>query len=98
MIFLRKDFNFKEKRDLVREIDSYHLAHAINRHEKDKNPANIPISKDEILQYYPNITSDYDNRVVTNNNTIIYTKQINGHFIAIEEALTGKDKLRFVTA
>ena len=70
----------------------------MNRHAQDKNKANVNIDIDEILKHYPAITKDYDKRVLTNNNTIIYAKQINGHFIVIEEVLTGRNKLRFDTA
>ena len=95
---LAKDFDFKGNYAVAREIDSEHLAHALNRHGDDSNTANIAISKDEIFEFYPNITKQYDSRVVTENNTIIYSKQINGHFIVIEEVLTGRNKLRFDTA
>lgn len=95
---LKKEFDFKGNYELAREIDAQHIAHALNRHTQDKNQANININIDEILEHYPNITKNYDKRVFTKDNTIIYAKQINGHFIVIEEVLTGKNKLRFDTA
>lgn len=95
---LQSEFNFKGNYPIVREIDAQHIAHALNRHAQDKNQANVKIDIDEILKHYPAITKDYDKRVLTNNNTIIYAKQINGHFIVIEEVLTGRNKLRFDTA
>ncbi|RAX57873.1 hypothetical protein CCZ01_04385, partial [Helicobacter monodelphidis] len=65
----------------------------------DFNSANIPFKNiDEILEFYPSIAQNYDKRVLTKNNSIIYAKQINGHFIAIEEVKQGRNKLKLVTA
>ena len=95
---LKKYFDFKGNYAVVREIDAEHLAHALNRHsdefiETSRNQ--IPITKDEILDYQ-SIIKTHDTREVSGNN-ITYKKQINGHYVAVEEVLTGKNKLRFVT-
>lgn len=95
---LKKDFDFKGNYAVVREIDAEHLAHALNRHsdeaiETSRNQ--IPIAKDEVLDYQ-SIIKTHDTREVSGNN-IVYKKQINGHYVAVEEVLTGKNKLRFVT-
>ncbi|TLE08262.1 hypothetical protein [Helicobacter bilis] len=64
--------------------------------QKGQNAINV----DEILTYYPAITkpNNHDLRIVQDNGNIFYAKQINGHFIAIEEVLTGRNKIKFVTA
>lgn len=95
---LKKDFDFKGSYAVVREIDAEHLAHALNRHsdkaiENSRNQ--IPITKDEVLDYQ-SIIKTHDTREVSGNH-IVYKKQINGHYVAVEEVLTGKNKLRFVT-
>lgn len=95
---LKKDFDFKGNYAVVREIDAEHLAHALNRHsdeaiETSRNQ--IPITKDEALDYQ-SIIKTHDTREVSGNH-IVYKKQINGHYVAVEEVLTGKNKLRFVT-
>ena len=97
---LNNEFNFKAKKPLVRQIDSEHLKHIIDRHlGSDKNSANIPFnSVDEIIDGYTNTTKNYDLREVVGDNRVIYAKQINGHYIAIEEALTGQDKMSLVSA
>ena len=97
---LNNEFNFKAKKPLVRQIDSEHLKHIIDRHlGSDKNSANIPFnSVDEIIDGYTNTTKNYDLRELVGDNRVIYAKQINGHYIAIEEALTGQDKMSLVSA
>ena len=100
---LAKDFDFKGNYAVAREIDSEHLAHALNRHGDEiveKQKGQNAINVDEILTYYPAITkpNNHDLRIVQDNGNIFYAKQINGHFIAIEEVLTGRNKLRFDTA
>ena len=95
---LSKDFDFKGNYAVVREIDAQHLAHALNRHSDEASEASrnqIPITKDEALDYQ-SIIKTHDTREVSGNH-IVYKKQINGHYVAVEEVLTGKNKLRFVT-
>ncbi|WP_414626836.1 LPD23 domain-containing protein, partial [Campylobacter sp.] len=55
-------------------------------------------SVDEIIDAYTDTIKNYDLRVLSGENSVIYAKEINGHHVAIEEALTGQDKMRFVTA
>ena len=100
---LAKDFDFKGNYAVAREIDSEYLAHALNRHGDEiveKQKGQNAINVDEILTYYPAITkpNNHDLRIVQDNGNIFYAKQINGHFIAIEEVLTGRNKIKFVTA
>lgn len=95
---IQKEFHFKGNYEIAREIDAQHIKHALNRHgdktiEESRNQ--IPITLDEILDYQ-NIIKSADVREVSGKN-IIYKKQINGHYVVVEEALTGKNKLEFVT-
>ena len=95
---LSKDFDFKGNYAVVREIDAQHLAHALNRHSDEASEAarnQIPITKDEALDYQ-SVIKTHDTREISGNH-IVYKKQINGHYVAVEEVLTGKNKLRFVT-
>ena len=95
---LSKEFNFKGSYAVVREIDAQHLAHALNRHSNkavETSRNQIPITKEEVLNYQ-DIIKNRDTREVSGNK-IIYKKQINGHYVAVEEVLTGKNKLEFVT-
>ncbi|WP_444979534.1 PBECR3 domain-containing polyvalent protein, partial [Helicobacter ailurogastricus] len=95
---LAQEFNFKGNYALARQIDAQHVAHALNRHgdlsvETSRNQ--IPITLEDISNY-PNIVKSADVREVEGNN-IVYKKQINGHYVVVEEALTKKNKINFVT-
>ncbi|WP_267891112.1 PBECR3 domain-containing polyvalent protein, partial [Helicobacter felis] len=95
---LSQEFKFNGNYALARQIDAQHVAHALNRHgdlkvETSRNQ--IPITLEDISNY-PNIVKSADIREVEGNN-IIYKKQINGHYVVVEEALTKKNKISFVT-
>ncbi|WP_456237302.1 PBECR3 domain-containing polyvalent protein, partial [Helicobacter vulpis] len=95
---LKSEFSFKGNYALAREIDAQHVAHALNRHgdlkvETSRNQ--IPITMEDISNY-PNIIKEADIREIEGNN-IVYKKQINGHYVVVEEALTKKNKISFVT-
>ncbi|WP_158653788.1 putative barnase/colicin E5 family endoribonuclease, partial [Helicobacter salomonis] len=95
---LSKEFKFNGNYALARQIDAQHVAHALNRHgdlkvETSRNQ--IPITMEDIANY-PNIVKSADIREVEGNN-IVYKKQINGHVVVVEEALTKKNKISFVT-
>ena len=95
---LQNEFNFKGNYPLAREIDSQHLAHALNRHGNEQTEASrgqIPINIDDIVNYENIIKTSHIRE--TQGNKIIYKKQVNGHFVVVEEVLTGKNKLEFVT-
>ncbi|MFC3847254.1 hypothetical protein ACFOPX_01725 [Helicobacter baculiformis] len=95
---LKSEFNFKGNYTLAREIDAKHVAHVMHRHSSAKieEPRNqIPITLEDISNY-PNIVKNADVREVAGGR-IRYKKQINGHYVVVEEALTGQNKLRFVT-
>ncbi|WP_233704510.1 putative barnase/colicin E5 family endoribonuclease [Helicobacter felis] len=95
---LSQEFKFNGNYALARQIDAQHVAHALNRHGdlKVETPRNqIPITLEDISNY-PNIVKSADIREVERNN-IIYKKQINGHYVVVEEALTKKNKISFVT-
>ncbi|WP_158653179.1 PBECR3 domain-containing polyvalent protein, partial [Helicobacter bizzozeronii] len=95
---LSQEFKFNGNYALARQIDAQHVAHALNRHgdlkvETSRNQ--IPITMEDIANY-PNIVKSADIREVEGNN-IVYKKQINGHVVVVEEALTKKNKISFVT-
>ncbi|SQB99532.1 tetrahydrofolate dehydrogenase/cyclohydrolase, NAD(P)-binding domain protein [Helicobacter fennelliae] len=95
---LAKEFNFKGNYQLAREIDSQHIAHTLRNHgdeAKEAQRGQIAITKEDIANY-ENIIKSADIREINGKN-IIYKKQINGHYVVVEEALTGKNKLEFVT-
>ncbi|RAX55872.1 hypothetical protein CCZ01_09860, partial [Helicobacter monodelphidis] len=90
-------FNFREKKPLLREMRENEIAHALKSHGdeiKEAQRGNIAITRADIEQNYPKITQEYDERFFTDK-SVIYVKQVNGHHIAIEEALLGQDKLIF---
>ncbi|WP_459178023.1 PBECR3 domain-containing polyvalent protein, partial [Helicobacter felis] len=95
---LSQEFKFNGNYALARQIDSKHVAHVMNRHSNPKIETSrnqIPITMEDIANY-PNIVKSADIREVEGNR-IRYKKQINGHYVVIEEALTKKNKISFVT-
>ncbi|WP_456237304.1 PBECR3 domain-containing polyvalent protein, partial [Helicobacter vulpis] len=95
---LKSEFSFKGNYALAREIDSKHIAHVMHRHSNAKieeSRNQIPITLEDISNY-PNIVKNADVREVEGKK-IRYKKQINGHYVVVEEALTGQNKLSFVT-
>ena len=95
---LSKEFDFKGNYALAREIDAEHIHHALQRHSNldiETSRNQIPITKDDIFNYQ-NIIKTADTREVKGDK-IIYKKQVNGHYVVVEEALTGKNKINFVT-
>ncbi|TSA78962.1 hypothetical protein FNE76_08070, partial [Helicobacter mehlei] len=95
---LAKEFKFNGNYALAREIDAQHVAHALSRHSDPKiemSRNQIPLTLDDI-SYYPNIVKNADVREVEGKK-IKYKKQINGHYVVVEEVLTAQNKLRFVT-
>ncbi|MDE7254678.1 MAG: hypothetical protein K2N54_00685, partial [Helicobacter sp.] len=94
---LEKDFSFKGRKPLVREIDSHQIIHALNQHGDEATEANrgqIAIQLEDIANYQQ-ITKNHDLREVQENGKIVYAKQVNGHYVVLEEVLEGQDKLRF---
>ncbi len=93
---LKTEFGFKDKKPLVREIDSHQILHTL----KKQGEQNIESARGQEaitlkdISEYQNIIKEADLRI-TQDNRILYAKQINGHFIVIEEVLEGQDKLRF---
>uniref|UniRef100_UPI001F08166D PBECR3 domain-containing polyvalent protein n=1 Tax=Helicobacter suis TaxID=104628 RepID=UPI001F08166D len=95
---LAKEFKFKGNYALAREIDAQHVAHALNRHSNisvETSRNQIPITLEDITNY-PNIIKNAEVREVERD-SIVYKKQINGHYVVVEEALTSQNKIRFVT-
>lgn len=95
---LSKEFDFKGNYAVAREIDAEHIHHALQRHSNldiETSRNQIPITKDDIFNYQ-NIIKTADTREVKGDK-IIYKKQVNGHYVVVEEALTGKNKINFVT-
>ncbi|WP_459177951.1 PBECR3 domain-containing polyvalent protein, partial [Helicobacter bizzozeronii] len=95
---LSQEFKFNGNYALARQIDAQHVAHALNRHgdlkvETSRNQ--IPITMEDIANY-PNIIKEADVREIEGDN-IVYKKQINGYFVVVEEALTKKNEISFVT-
>lgn len=94
---LKKEFDFKGNYALAREIEAKNVKHALMQHgdeAKEATRGQIAITKDDIANYQQ-FTQKPDLRIVQDNNRIIYAKQINGHYVVIEEVLTGQNKLQF---
>ena len=94
---LQKDFNFKGKKPLVREIDSHQVIHTLKQHGDEISEAQRgqeAIGFDDIANY-ETITQKHDMRITQDNGKILYAKQVNGHFVVVEEVLEGQDKVRF---
>ncbi|EPP6631240.1 LPD23 domain-containing protein [Campylobacter upsaliensis] len=96
---LGEHFNFKGKKPLLRELRENEIKHALKSHgnkESEEARGNIAITLQDIEANYPKITQEYDEKFFTQKG-VIYVKQVNGHHIVIEEALSGQDKLIFKT-
>ncbi|EIR8930282.1 DEAD/DEAH box helicase family protein [Campylobacter upsaliensis] len=96
---LEEHFNFKGKKPLLRELRENEIKHALKSHgnkESEEARGNIAITLQDIEANYPKITQEYDEKFFTQKG-VIYVKQVNGHHIVIEEALSGQDKLIFKT-
>ncbi|ELM6780597.1 hypothetical protein Q2X75_001705, partial [Campylobacter upsaliensis] len=96
---LGEHFNFKGKKPLLRELRENEIKHALKSHgnkESEEARGNIAIALRDIEANYPKITQEFDEKFFTQKG-VIYVKQVNGHHIVIEEALSGQDKLIFKT-
>ncbi|EOJ7850805.1 PBECR2 nuclease fold domain-containing protein [Campylobacter upsaliensis] len=96
---LGEHFNFKGKKPLLRELRENEIKHALKSHgnkESEEARGNIAITLQDIEANYPKITQEFDEKFFTQKG-VIYVKQVNGHHIVIEEALSGQDKLIFKT-
>ncbi|WP_163565324.1 hypothetical protein, partial [Helicobacter suis] len=94
---LTKALEFKGERDLVREIDSHQVIHALKQHgdmAKEAQRGQIAINLEDISHYIDTI-KEADFKHIQDNGRVLYAKQVNGHVVVIEEALSGQDKLRF---
>lgn len=94
---LGKEFDFKGNYPLAREIRSDNIAHALKQHgdEATENArGQIAINLHDISKYQ-DYAKNADLRVVQDNNRILYGKQINGHYVVVEEVLQGQNKLIF---
>ncbi|EKC8783339.1 hypothetical protein OQE27_001777, partial [Campylobacter upsaliensis] len=96
---LGEHFNFKGKKPLLRELRENEIKHALKSHgnkESEEARGNIAITLQDIEANYPKITQEFDEKFFTQKG-VIYVKQVNGHHVVIEEALSGQDKLIFKT-
>ncbi|WP_163555580.1 hypothetical protein [Helicobacter suis] len=94
---LTKALEFKGQKDLVREIDSHQVIHALKQHgdmAKEAQRGQIAINLEDISHYIDTI-KEADFKHIQDNGRVLYAKQVNGHVVVIEEALSGQDKLRF---
>ncbi|WP_455737860.1 PBECR3 domain-containing polyvalent protein, partial [Campylobacter lanienae] len=95
---LNEHFKFKGNYPLTRQIDSEHIKHALNHHGDEKIEAlrgQKAITLDDISNY-ENYAKTADIKEYSDKK-VISKKQINGHFVVVEEALTGKNRLNFVS-
>ncbi|WP_163532741.1 RNA polymerase-binding protein DksA, partial [Helicobacter suis] len=94
---LTKALEFKGQKDLIREIDSHQVIHALKQHgdiAKEAQRGQIAINLEDISHYIDTI-KEADFKHIQDNGRVLYAKQVNGHVVVIEEALSGQDKLRF---
>lgn len=95
---LNEHFKFKGNYALTRQIDSEHIKHALSHHGDEKIEAlrgQKAITLDDIANY-ENYAKTADIKEYIDKK-VISKKQINGHFVVVEEALTGKNRLNFVS-
>ncbi|MCI7362486.1 MAG: hypothetical protein MSH30_04060 [Campylobacter sp.] len=95
---LNEHFKFKGNYPLTRQIDSEHIKHALSHHGDEKIEAlrgQKAITLDDIANY-ENYAKTADIKEYIDKK-VISKKQINGHFVVVEEALTGKNRLNFVS-
>ncbi|WP_163534839.1 hypothetical protein, partial [Helicobacter suis] len=94
---LTQAFKFKGQKNLIREIDSHQVIHALKQHgdmATEAQRGQIAINLEDISHYIDTI-KEADFKHIQDNGRVLYAKQVNGHVVVIEEALSGQDKLRF---
>ncbi|WP_163533257.1 hypothetical protein [Helicobacter suis] len=94
---LTKAFKFKGQKNLIREIDSHQVIHALKQHgdmATEAQRGQIAINLEDISHYTDTI-KEANFKHIQDNGRVLYAKQVNGHVVVIEEALSGQDKLRF---
>lgn len=94
------NFNFKYKNDVKHTIKAQDINHVINRHGHENIKENS-ISYKDISDYMDvvnnaDIISVYKTKQ-TNLPAIAYGKQVNGHYVVVEEAQRGNNELAFKT-
>lgn len=81
----------------MREIDSHQVIHTLREHGDEANETmrgQIAVTMNDIANYRT-YTQEADLRLIQGNGKIVYAKQVNGHFVVIEEVFEAQDKLRF---
>ncbi|WP_104753733.1 PBECR3 domain-containing polyvalent protein, partial [Helicobacter salomonis] len=98
-----QELGFKYPTDVRRTIDKSEILHVLERHGENgtikqarKQPA---VTKEDIAKY-PQYTDEADIKVLGKNHAgevIISGKQINGHYVVVEQIRKGQNELAFKT-
>ncbi|WP_154811874.1 DUF3519 domain-containing protein [Helicobacter pylori] len=99
-----KALNFKNPSEGKAVIDYQSIQHALNRHGKDsmlvKQSKQEPIAYEDIA-HYRNIVQNADETLVSRdrsgNKVLVSFKQVNGHYIVVEQVGTKNNRLSFKT-
>ena len=78
------------------------IVHTLKRHGEgnEKHEAQLPVTEEDI-EMIPEIIKSYDNvtrgteKTSRGQDTIVYTKRVNGHVLIVEEVRDGRGKLMF---
>lgn len=95
--------SFKKDIPLTRVINNYDVKHIIKKHGNKKTEAShgqIAVTKDDIANY-PDIVGNADYQIVTKSKNGVYKvisgKQVNGHYVVVEEISNKKNNLTLKT-
>ncbi|PAF49020.1 hypothetical protein BKH43_07450 [Helicobacter sp. 13S00401-1] len=89
---------FKGNYAPAREVSAENIRHILNKHGDQSIEARrgqVAVTLKDIAGYQDIIKNPTE--ILMSGNRIIYAKQINGHYIVIEEVLTGQNKINLVT-
>jgi len=95
--------NLKHSENFTRTIDKSQIEHTLKKHSdsiKEEQRGNIAVSLDDIKNYL-DIVHNADLKKYgynhSNKPVVVSGKQVNGHFVVVEEVRTGKSDLAFFT-
>ncbi|WP_158654191.1 putative barnase/colicin E5 family endoribonuclease [Helicobacter ailurogastricus] len=98
-----QEWGFKHPTDVRRTIDKSEIIHVLERHGENGTITQArqqpPVTKADIAQY-PRYSDEADIKVLGRNDAgevVISGKQINGHYVVVEQIRKGQNELAFKT-
>ncbi|WP_444979533.1 PBECR3 domain-containing polyvalent protein, partial [Helicobacter ailurogastricus] len=98
-----QEWGFKHPTDVRRTIDKSEIIHVLERHGENGTITQArqqpPVTKADIAQY-PQYSDEADIKVLGRNDAgevVISGKQINGHYVVVEQIRKGQNELAFKT-